>query len=159
MTGSAGRMDSMIDYKADAKAPEVPQEELIRLVDALIEARREEEAAEEDLKRKKAFRTDLEEHKIPEKLAEFGVVAKDSTLRLTNGRTIKLESQEYVSVPEANRPAAFQWLRDNGYGRLIQEKVVEQKVEPGHLRSLSSGGVELPKELFNVYEKKKVKIK
>ena len=145
----------MIDYSADVQAPKGPDAELLILVEEWEAARLEEERTQQAAEVAKKNRRRLEEVEIPEKLAALGIVGNGSTINLQNGLTIKLSSQDYVSIPADQKAAAYQWLRDNGFGAMVKEETKET-VSVAALRPMSE---DLPDGLFKVYTIKKVKTK
>jgi hypothetical protein len=61
----------------------------------------------------------LYEHTIPEVMRDVGV--KAFTMR--DGSSLIVESVTDASIPVANRPAAYEWLRGAGHGGLIKNEV------------------------------------
>lgn len=118
-----------------------------RLHDAKLDAAR----AEEEFKRTQKVVTDLEEHLIPDKMAEVGL----EKFTTTTGFKIEVKETIRASIPVAKRDDAFQWLEDNGHGGLIKRTVVvgfdrDQEEKAKELR------VQLEREFENVKTDRKV---
>ena len=74
---------------------------------------------EEDLKQKKKEFERLSGEIIPTMLSEMGL----SELRLQDGSSIKVSTSYKAHISEANKEAAFNWLRKNGLGDIIKNEI------------------------------------
>jgi hypothetical protein len=61
----------------------------------------------------------LYEHTIPESMQDIGL----ASFKMTDGSELAVESVVDGSIPVANRPAAYAWLREHGHGGLIKNEV------------------------------------
>ena len=57
----------------------------------------------------------------------------------------------FASIIAEKRPQAFQWLRDNGYGDIIQETVNASTLSAFAKTLLETENKELPEEFFRVH--------
>lgn len=146
-----------IDFSKHVQPQSDPQRspELALLAEQLEIARQREESAEREYKSAKKRREILETKTIPEKLAEMGIQGNGSKIMLVDGGELSLSEQTYVSIPAALKAAAYEWLRDNGFGAMVKEELKET-VSTSGLRPMAD---ELPDDLFNINVVKKVKIK
>ena len=74
---------------------------------------------EDKLKIKKDYKKHLAENVLPNLFAEVGL----SELKLADGRHLKVSNYYGASIKEEKKQAAFNWLRDNGFGDLIKNQV------------------------------------
>lgn len=74
---------------------------------------------EEQLKKKKDYKKHLAENVLPNLFSEVGL----SELKLADGRHLKVSNYYGASIKEEKKQAAFNWLRDNGFGDLIKNQV------------------------------------
>jgi len=84
------------------------------------------EELEAELKAAKAKHRIMVEREIPEMMLDIGLMQ----IALEDGTEIKVDDIICARISEARRPAAHQWLRDNGYGDLIKN-VVEARFAAG----------------------------
>ena len=113
-------------------------------LDQLEERRKELTALEEQTERQ------LFELMMVEELEKF----------TRGGRTFRPEIKTYASIRADCKEAAFQWLKENGYGDLVKEQVNTQSLTSLY-KELEENG-ELPEEfisMLNVYQKQKVAIR
>lgn len=99
--------------------------DLKRVVDLgqqLVDRQADLAAAEEKVAAIKAEVTRLEREDIPALMAECGI----TEVKLTCGKTITVKEDCDARISEANRPAAFRWLLDHGFGGLIKTLVTMQ---------------------------------
>lgn len=175
--------------KTKAPAPVVASDKLVQLADlsrALVQAEKDEAAAEEALKQKKEARRRIEEEDIPSVMTEIGV----DKLRLVTGEEITVKSEVFAAIPKESKTAAHDWLFDHGFGGLIQTEVtivfnrdsVEQAAEladelrengfepefslgvnaqtlKAFLREQLAAGKDIPLELFGARPTKIAKVK
>ena len=74
---------------------------------------------EDKLKTKKDYKKHLAENVLPNLFAEVGL----SELKLADGRHLKVSNYYGASIKDTKKEAAFNWLRDNGFGDLIKNQV------------------------------------
>ena len=74
---------------------------------------------EKELKKKKDYKKHLAENVLPNLFSEVGL----SELKLADGRHLKVSNYYGASIKEEKKQAAFNWLRDNGFGDLIKNQV------------------------------------
>lgn len=86
------------------------------LAELQLQLQRDVAAAEDALAAAKEALRQVQEVDLPEAMKEAGV----KTFTTTDGTvvTVKNEVQAYIS--EANKPAAYQWLIDHGFGGLLK---------------------------------------
>ena len=73
------------------------------------------EAAEENLKLLKKKRDYISGEVIPTMMSEMGL----AELKLQDGSHLKVSTSYRATITEANKEAAFNWLRNNGLGDII----------------------------------------
>ncbi len=99
------------------------QDEQLRQVSVLASKIKEgsEEVAllEERLKEAKKEQTKLTDEELPQLLMELGM----SSFKLKDGTAVEIKKTYGASIPVADRPQAFQWLRDNGYGDIVKNVI------------------------------------
>lgn len=77
---------------------------------------------EEKLKDEKKALLKLTDEEMPAMLAEIGI----SSFSLDDGSTVEVKQTYGASILMDNRPAAYEWLRDNGYDDIIKNTVLCQ---------------------------------
>jgi len=77
---------------------------------------------EEKLKDEKKSLLKLTDEEMPAMLAEIGI----SSFSLDDGSTVEVKQTYGASILMDNRPAAYEWLRDNGYDDIIKNTVLCQ---------------------------------
>lgn len=80
------------------------------------------EAAEAALKQAKENFAKTEREDLPLLMQEIGM----SSFKLEDGTSIEVTPDVQCAITDANRPAANQWLIDNGFGGLIKTQVVTE---------------------------------
>ena len=100
--------------------------EVARLTQLQQELESEVEEMEAALKAKKQELRQVSEVDLPNKLDETGL----SEIRLKDGRKVKVEEKLHASIPQKNRAAAAEWLREHGLGDIVKEEV-SVPLEPG----------------------------
>lgn len=95
-------------------------EKLSELSRALIAAQQEVDLAELELSLKKEQARVLREETIPAFMQELGL----EKIVLSDGSALSIKQDVYASIPAAGKPAAYQWLQDNGFGGLIKTELV-----------------------------------
>lgn len=95
---------------------------------------------------------EIAEVKLPEAMRDVGL----TSITLESGKTVTLKDNIYASISKARQEEAFKWLRDNGHGSLIKERVVNESVHSGTLKAFVreqlQAGKPLPLKLFGVHE-------
>jgi hypothetical protein len=77
---------------------------------------------EDTLKAEKKALLKLTDEEMPAMLAEIGI----SSFSLDDGSTVEVKQTYGASILMDNRPAAYEWLRDNGYDDIIKNTVLCQ---------------------------------
>jgi len=80
------------------------------------------ESLEKDLKAEKKVLLKLTDEDMPAMLAEIGI----SSFSLDDGSQVEVKQTYGASILVENRPAAYEWLRDNGYDDIIKNSVICQ---------------------------------
>lgn len=94
-------------------------DDMAELVRALLNSKMQVEEAEANLKILKENLRVLSEETIPSAMQELGL----QSLVLETGQKIKISQDVYAAIPENGKPAAYNWLADNGFGGLIKTEV------------------------------------
>jgi len=112
-----------IDY-GKGKAADLPNEDELSTISKLAEeqVRLEEKIkdAEEKVKALKSAHFRVRTESLPEAMKQVGL----SEFTLSNGAKITVKDDYNVTISVANKPAAFNWLRENGHGDIIKNEVV-----------------------------------
>lgn len=112
----------MVDYSAGKKA-ELPNESELSTISELGESQVALEAAiaaaEQVVADLKTQYTLLRCETLPEAMKQVGL----SEFTLANGAKVSIKEEYSVSIANANKPAAFGWLRKNGHGDIIKNDV------------------------------------
>jgi len=74
---------------------------------------------ENDLKMMKKKRDHISGEVIPTMMSEMGL----AELKLHDGSHLKVSTSYRATITEANKEAAFNWLRDNGLGDIIKNEI------------------------------------
>jgi len=93
--------------------------ELTQLVNALITALAESCKLATQLEESNVKVKKYSETYIPEKLASLGL----EQIRLKDGKKIIVEEFYSGMIKEDDRPRAFKWLEENGFGNIIKKEV------------------------------------
>lgn len=72
--------------------------------------------AEDDLAAAKELLRQVKEVDLPEAMREVGL----DTFTTLDGLVVKRSNEVQVAISVGNRPAAYQWLIDNGFGGIIK---------------------------------------
>lgn len=91
-------------------------DDISRLARALVDADARVDDAEQALKDAKERARVLREETIPSVMQELGL--KDLTL--DTGQKLKVQQEVYASIPASEKPRAYAWLTDNGFGGLLK---------------------------------------
>ena len=76
-------------------------------------------AAESALKEQKEELRNLEEHELPNLMAEIGV----NSFTLSDGSAVEIKPIYAAHISKEKQEKAWQWLRDNGHGDIIKNTV------------------------------------
>ena len=74
---------------------------------------------ENDLKMMKKKRDKISGEVIPTMMSEMGL----AELKLHDGSHLKVSTSYRATITEANKEAAFNWLRENGLGDIIKNEI------------------------------------
>lgn len=152
------------------------------LVNMLKEADLEIESLKNKLKHVQGQKKDLEENIIPDAMTEIGV----QQIQLLTNEIVTVKPFYFARLPSEPEPF-FHWLRDNGFGGLIKEKLevipdseymelikefldelktqyeqmstIHWKTLEAWFRESIEAGIGLPTDLFINYVGRKAKIK
>jgi hypothetical protein len=89
-------------------------------VENLEEIARTIENHEEHLKSLKKKRDHISGEVIPTMMSEMGL----AELKLHDGSHLKVSTSYRATITEANKEAAFNWLRENGLGDIIKNEIL-----------------------------------
>lgn len=154
---------------------------LKKLAHRQLAAKREVEAAEHELERRKAQLREIEDVFIPDAMDSLGLMEYTTD----DGLTIAVISTIRANISKARKEAALAWLREHGHGKIIKNvfsvipstpeevTLLQQRLEgfdykddsSVHASTLSSfvrgkleRGEDVPMELFGVYAQRSSKI-
>ena len=100
----------------------------------------------------KAKLAEVSEVKLPTLMRELGL----NSFQLEDGPTITVKTELYTHISQKNKPDALKWLRDNGFGSLIKERVLQESVAGASVKALIreqlSLGKAVPLQVFGVHE-------
>ena len=88
-------------------------------VERLEKLQKEIESAEEQLKQKKKNLEHVSGEVIPTMMAEMDL----SHLKLMDGSSVDVKPHYSATITQANKEAAFNWLRNNGLGDIIKNEI------------------------------------
>lgn len=77
------------------------------------------ELDEEQIKQKKKHLEHISGEVIPTMLSEMGL----SYLKLQDGSSVEVKTNYSATITQANKEAAFNWLRNNGLGDIIKNEI------------------------------------
>ena len=112
----------MIDFEKDQQNAMKKTENIQSLADQverLEKLQKEIESAEEQLKQKKKNLEHVSGEVIPTMMAEMGL----SHLKLMDGSSVDVKPHYSATITQANKEAAFNWLRNNGLGDIIKNEI------------------------------------
>jgi len=112
----------MIDFEQDQQKIMSRTENIQSLADQvenLEELRKDIENQEEYIKSLKKKQDHLSGEVIPTMMAEMGL----AELKLQDGSHLKVSTSYRATITEANKEAAFNWLRNNGLGDIIKNEI------------------------------------
>ncbi len=78
------------------------------------------EQNEKYLKQRKQDLEQVSGEAIPTMLTEMGL----SYLKLTDGSSVEVKTNYSATITQANKEAAFNWLRENGLGDIIKNELI-----------------------------------
>ena len=112
----------MIDFETD-QAKVITKtgniQSLADQVERLENLNQEIEKKEKDLKQRKKDLEHISGEVIPTMMAEMGL----AELKLQDGSHLKVSTSYRATITEANKEAAFNWLRNNGLGDIIKNEI------------------------------------
>jgi len=113
--------------------------EVMRLVDALIEAQARVEEAEEELSNRKQLERTIREQTIPSYMAQHRL----TSLGLENGKVVTISEELALSMPkdEAKKRAVIGFLYANEGGDLVKERVSFEDADEEILGMLQDKGI------------------
>lgn len=94
--------------------------ELNKLVDEQHAAEQEVNRLMLELKRAQEAQLDISQRRLPELMDSLGL----STFKTTSGLAITIQEKIRASISQENKPKAFAWLEEHGFGGLIKRNVV-----------------------------------
>ena len=106
----------------DFNSSEKDQKSLSEAVKKLIQYDQAIELKENETKSLKKSRDKMSEEIIPGIMDELGL----SKLKLDNGLQLSIVNDIRAHISEANKSAAYEWLRDAGLGTIIKNQVAVQ---------------------------------
>jgi hypothetical protein len=113
----------MIDYEHDQQNAMSKTENIQSLADQVERLEilnKEIEIAETQLKQKKKNYEHLSGEVIPTMMSEMGL----SHLKLIDGSSVDVKPHYSATITQANKEAAFNWLRNNGLGDIIKNEIL-----------------------------------
>lgn len=93
--------------------------EMAELARALVDADKDVDKVEQDLKDAKERARVLREETIPAAMQEMGL----EEVKLETGQKISIKQDVYASIPAASKGQAYDWLNEHGFGGLIKVEV------------------------------------
>ena len=112
----------MIDFEQDQQNAMKKTDNIQSLADQverLQTLQREVDSAEEKLKQKKKNLEQISGEVIPTMMSEMGL----SHLKLMDGSSVDVKPHYSATITQANKEAAFNWLRNNGLGDIIKNEI------------------------------------
>ena len=116
------RTMSTIDFEKDQEQVLDRTTNINKLADKIKELQAVEKAIELDekqIKEKKKHLEYLSGEIIPTMLSEMGL----SSLKLADGSSVEVKTNYSATITQANKEAAFNWLRENGLGDIIKNEI------------------------------------
>lgn len=95
---------------------------VVQLGELLVEQQLKLAAAEKTVSDIKATVIKLEREDLPTLMAEIGV----NEIKLTSGKKITIKEDCDAKISDTNKPAAFKWLLEHGFGGIIKVLVAVQ---------------------------------
>ena len=116
------RTMNTIDFEKDQEQVLDRTTNINKLADKIKELQAIEKAIELDekqIKEKKKHLEYLSGEIIPTMLSEMGL----SSLKLQDGSSVEVKTNYSATITQANKEAAFNWLRENGLGDIIKNEI------------------------------------
>ena len=116
------RTMNAIDFEKDQEQVLDRTTNINKLADKIKELQAVEKAIELDekqIKEKKKHLEYLSGEIIPTMLSEMGL----SSLKLQDGSSVEVKTNYSATITQANKEAAFNWLRENGLGDIIKNEI------------------------------------
>ena len=111
-----------IDFEKDQTEVLDKTTNINKLADKIkeLQAHQQQLAVQEDaIKQKKKDIEHLSGEVIPTMLSEMGL----SFLKLQDGSSVEVKTNYSATITQANKEAAFNWLRQNGLGDIIKNEI------------------------------------
>ena len=111
-----------IDFEKDQEEVLDKTTNINKLADKIKELQAHQkqlEVQEDSIKQKKKDIELLSGEVIPTMLSEMGL----SYLKLQDGSSIEVKTNYSATITQANKEAAFNWLRENGLGDIIKNEI------------------------------------
>ena len=111
-----------IDFEKDQEQVIDKTTNINKLADKIkeLQAQQEQLQQQEDaVKQKKKDIEHLSGEVIPTMLSEMGL----SYLKLQDGSSVEVKTNYSATITQANKEAAFNWLRENGLGDIIKNEI------------------------------------
>ena len=111
-----------IDFEKDQEEVLDKTTNINKLADKIKELQAHQqqlEVQEDTIKQKKKDIEHLSGEVIPTMLSEMGL----SFLKLQDGSSIEVKTNYSATITQANKEAAFNWLRENGLGDIIKNEI------------------------------------
>ena len=116
------RTMNTIDFEKDQEQVLDKTTNINKLADKIkeLQAQQEQLQQQEDaVKQKKKDIEHLSGEVIPTMLSEMGL----SFLKLQDGSSVEVKTNYSATITQANKEAAFNWLRENGLGDIIKNEI------------------------------------
>jgi hypothetical protein len=122
MSNIFDQMEADFEDKLASSVEKLDQSDLTTVA-GLAKAIRDQEGAiaelEANLKQAKKSLMKMTDEDLPTMLAEIGL----SSMTLDDGSEVSVKQTYGASILVDNRPKAYQWLRDNGFGDIVKNTV------------------------------------
>jgi len=122
MSNIFDQMEADFEEKLATSVEKLDQGDLTTVA-GMARAIRDKEAEvtelEQKLKNEKRALMKLTDEDLPTMLAEIGL----TSMKLDDGSEVSIKPQYGASILVDNRPAAYEWLRENGYDDIIKNTV------------------------------------
>ena len=119
--------------------------DLNTLIMAMAKVKAELEVATAEKTRLQKEYDFLRKQKVPEVMDDDGV----GNITLKDVGKVKLTTDVYAYIPEAQREKAYDWLRANCHGYMIKETIHTKTLKAFAVKAIKEG-IELPEDLFKV---------
>lgn len=114
------------DSMEEASEKEVPRNEKLKELAALIDKMQKHELEMQRLSKLLAAETEkynkINTLMIPDLFEELGL----KKISLSNGRTVEIKSSYVGSITEDRKPQCFEWLENKGYDSIIKHDVISK---------------------------------